>query len=236
MHYLCSGKCKKVFEMLYQSFSNENDDFSFFEDGLALVRKAMSRTSEDDDMILLDYDLYKGFSDVIYEVLNSKQLKIPLISIGEPERNETERVSWWISINELKYDVQTFHTLVPVLKKISASLEDIDFHGISENQTAAVPALPLKPVKRNFIEDFRKNNALPPSIYNLLAFLYKNRSHEISIDDIVEHLNIKGNNEKEKKNEAYAYSSRLRKFIDGTTSCKVELLRTRTGYYRLFLM
>lgn len=222
--------------MLYQSFSNENDDFSFFEDGLALVRKAMSRTSEDDDMILLDYDLYKGFSDVIYEVLNSKQLKIPLISIGEPERNETERVSWWISINELKYDVQTFHTLVPVLKKISASLEDIDFHGISENQTAAVPALPLKPVKRNFIEDFRKNNALPPSIYNLLAFLYKNRSHEISIDDIVEHLNIKGNNEKEKKNAAYAYISRLRKFIDGTTSCKVELLRTRTGYYRLFLM
>ena len=244
MHYLCSGKCKKVFEMLYQSFSNEKDLFNFYEDGLALMQSAVSRTSEE-SMILLDYELYKGFSDVIYDVLKARQLKTPVLLIGEPGRNERERVNRWISINELKYDVQNFHLLVPLLKKISSAVENLKIPSESHSAVpaaAAVPAvssataIPLKTVQRNFMAAFRKNASIPPSIYNLLDFLYKNRNRDVSIDEIADHMKIHGSTEKERKNTAYAYISRLRKAIASPDGCQVDVMRIRTGYYRLFFM
>ena len=188
----------------------------------------------------MDYDLYRNFTELIYDILNSKNLKIPLILVGDPKRNAVERMNYWVSINEFRYNIQTLHLMSPLFQKITEELDSPDLRnlifGNDVSETALELEAPVKNSRKNVLESFRKSNNLPPSIYNLLVFLFKNRSREVSVDEIARYMNISGENEKSRKNAVYAYISRLRKFIDCTPKCAIELRRTRTGYYRLFFM
>ena len=240
MHFLCCGKCKKVFEILYQGIAEGGDSFSFYEDGLSLINKAMIEKSES-GLIFMDYDLYKGFVNLIYDVLNSKNLKIPVILIGDPKRDVTERMNYWVSINEFKYGIQTLHLQAPLFKRISEALEspeikELIFKGErTEHISSAIAREPVKSNRKNLLISFRKKTILPPSIYNLLAFLYKNRCREVSVDEIAAYMKIGTKTEKSRRNAVYAYIARLRKCIGTNPTCSVEVLRTRTGYYKLFL-
>ena len=240
MHFLSSGKCKKVFEMLYRRVYNGGDKFSFFEDGLSLIREVLNEKNEA-AIIFMDYDLYKGFTDVIYDILKSKNLKIPIILIGDPKRKTTERMNFWVAVNEFQYDIQTLHLMTTLFKKITEALECSEIKKLifetdntGENSVLELSP-PVKTVKKNVLEPFRKDANLPPSIYNLLAFLFKRRCREVSVDEIASYMNINGTDEKSRKNAVYAYIAKLRKCIDCTPRCKLEVLRTRRGYYKLVL-
>lgn len=239
MHFLCTGKCKKVFEILYRRVFTTEDKFSFCKDGLSLVQEVLHEKNED-SIIFMDYDLYRNFTELIYDILNSKNLKIPLILVGDPKRNAVERMNYWVSINEFRYNIQTLHLMSPLFQKITEELDSPDLRnlifGNDVSETALELEAPVKNSRKNVLESFRKSNNLPPSIYNLLVFLFKNRSREVSVDEIARYMNISGENEKSRKNAVYAYISRLRKFIDCTPKCAIELRRTRTGYYRLFFI
>ena len=238
MHFLCSGKCKKVFEMLYRRVYNGGDKFSFFEDGLSLIREVLNEKNEI-SIIFMDYDLYKGFTDVIYDILRSKNLKIPIILIGDPKRKCSERMNFWLAINEFQYDIQTLHLMTPLFKKITEALECTEIKKLifETEKSGDIPSMelspPVKTVRKNVLEPFRKDANLPPSIYNLLAFLFKRRCHEVSVDEIARYMNINGSDEKSRKNAVYAYIAKLRKCIDGNPRCSLEVLRTRRGYYKL---
>jgi len=87
--------------------------------------------------------------------------------------------------------------------------------------------------EENPIEEMHKKSILPPSIYNLLSFLYKNRLREISLDEIEKHLHVESDSDKIRKNTVYAYIARARNCIEREPLCQLQLLRTRKGYYRL---
>lgn len=238
MHFLCTGKCKKVFELLYQKVFSGDDSFCFCDDGLCLIQ-AVLNADTDDAMIFMDYDLYKGFSGLFYDILKSRTLKIPLILVGDPVRNAVERMNYWVSINEFRYDVQNLHLMIPLFKKITATMDSPDLKSLVFAEAEKLPVLELAPFtkscRQNVLEAFRKDNKLPSSIYNLLAFLFKHRSREVSVEEIVLYMNISGDSEKSKRNAVYAYISKLRRIIDCAPHCTIELLRTRRGYYKLFL-
>lgn len=243
MCFVCSGKDRRLFDALYLRVAGQGDGFVFCEDGLSLLR-TMLFDSVPADVILLDYDLYKGFADFIFNLLDSKRLKIPLILIGGTDERGNALVSHWISENEFQYDVQDFHSMIPVFLKIAEALESDEVrlllaqNGSAEtcaggvNETAPQTA---KSAKRNMLADFRMENPCAPSVYKLLSFLYKNRRREISIEEIARHLNLSCGTEVARRNSVYSYISRLRKCLADTPMCAFELLRTRTGYYRLLM-
>lgn len=239
MLFLCSGKCKKLFEILYRQISVGCDKFNFYEDGMNLICAAIKEKS-DSALILVDYELYKGFIDTIYDILKSQNLKIPLILIDDPRHDTSERVNYWISINEFKYDIQTLHLLAPLFTKISEALELPAIKKLileySQDETPElVNFVPAKTCNLNLLSDFPQKNCLTPTIYSLLSFFYQNRCREVSIDEIASYMGINAQNDKSRRNAVYAYLARLRKFIERDSLGQVELLRTRTGYYKLFL-
>ncbi|MBQ8013274.1 MAG: hypothetical protein IJ257_02605 [Treponema sp.] len=240
MRFVCSGVNKKVFEFLYEEIYEDGDTLTYSPDILSLLRDLFFEKFYA-DIIFLEHENHKSFLDFIYYLLNSKDLKIPLIVIGNPEMDEQRRLGYWISENEFQYDVQNLHLLIPLFRKISSALESEVIKNL-----ICKPAEPLtadklskkiyeNTKKKSNLELFRGKNELPPSVYNLLLFLYKNRAREVSIEEIEMQLNIECKSKKIRKNAAYAYISRLRKCMKASPACELRLLRTRTGYYKLFL-
>ena len=236
MFIACSGQNQKMFGFLHRIFSDKNDVFVFCSDGLNLLQKLIFEKAQV-DLILLEYNFYKSFSDLIFNLLESKNLKIPIIFIGESNYNKSERLKRWIAENEFQYNIQNLHLLLPIFNKINAALDDEDVKNLFMNakDTTNYEFLPVKSPKKNLLENLRKKVNFSPAVYNLLSFLYKNRCREVSLEEIVCCLNLSAEAEKNRKNAAYSYISRLRKSLENVSLCTIKLIRTRVGYYRLIL-
>ena len=224
MRYICSGKSKKFFDILYGRIGEEGDSIRYCENSLILLRELVLDECSA-DMIFLEYEENKGFSDLIFNLLDSKNLKIPLILLCDYAKSEKERVNFWLSENEFKYDSPFLHPLIPIFRKISAAMECDDLKYFYSNNDE----------KDSLLEKIRQTNKLPPVAYNLLSFLYKNNDRDISIREIEKKLHISAESEKIRKNVVYAYLSKLRKCFEEIPRCTMELVRTRKGFYRLFL-
>lgn len=235
---MCSGRNQKVFEMLYEMISEAGDEFVFYEDLLRLLDMVVFGGAKS-DMLLLDYELHRKSVDFVYNLLESTKLKIPVIMIGGPEVSSDVQIAKWVSENEFRYDIQNLHYLLPLFKKIySAEKSDALKKLISDSSKTSADFSELKlreKPARNLMETFRKNTDMPPSIYNLLIFLYKRHGKEVSIDEILGHLEQSHESGKFCRESAYSYIARLRKCIKTSPFCDIELMRTRTGYYKLFL-
>ncbi|MBR1722804.1 MAG: helix-turn-helix domain-containing protein [Treponema sp.] len=228
MFFLCSGRNEGPFKILFDKVSVKSDSYLFCQNGLSLLDELlMSRTRA--DLIILEWDLYRTFSDVIFNVLKSKNMKIPLILIGKKESDCGKLLADWISLNELKYDIQILESCYQVLKRISLAVELLD---MGRNVQVQVP---LKKKNRNTIEIFAIKNSLSPSAVKLFTYLYKNRLREVSVAEIASFMKIQGSDAIAVRNATYSYISRLRKCIEKTYSCSVKIMRTRSGHYKLFL-
>lgn len=240
MRIVCSGRSRRWFKNLYQKICGDKDSFLFFGSALALLHKLISETVRA-DVLLLDYDLYHGFAGLFFEMLRSGDLEIPILLVGHGRTSD--RVQGWLCENELHYDTQTMHRVIPLLQKINEALEsggmdDLFLSADGDEMRACSferARLQASPQKMNPIEQLRRKTDLPPSSYNLLKFMYKNRRREISIEEIETHIQIEGGSDAARKNTAYSYISRLRKCIEKSPRCEMEIIRTRKGFYRLFL-
>lgn len=238
MCFICSGRNRKVFEMLYEMISKVGDEFVFYEDLLLLLDMVVFGGIKS-DLLLLDYELHWKSIDFIYNLFESNKLAIPVIMIGGPELPVDAQVGKWISENEFRYDTQNLHYLIPLFRKIFSAEKSDELKKLmpdSKKTSAASNELRLRerPL-RNLMESFRKNADMPPSIYNLLIFLYKRHGKEVSIDEILSYLNQNHSSGMFCRKSAYSYIARLRKCIKSSPFCDIELMRTRTGYYKLFL-
>ena len=247
MCYVCSGQNKKIFELLYKRFATETDTFVYFDSGMDLL-SSLTSGAVHADILLLDFTVYKSFCDFIYDFLKSRNLKIPIILLGKFLTSEKNLPARWISENEFRYETQTLHTLAPVLKKINNALSDEaieryfsryrysdEANSLWFEKIAAAGEKQKITKSKNLIEFVRRKTNLPPSVFNLFKFLYKNRRREVSIEEIEKVMNITSKCEKIKKNAAYAYISRLRKSIEKLPEDIIELVRTRKGYYKLIV-
>lgn len=233
MFFACSGKTRGEFEELCKKICGKGDSVVFYASGLELLQKIVVNPRRT-DLILLDYEFYKGFANLIFDVLKSRDIKIPVIMIGKTLANKKLCTEVWIAENEFRYDVQNFHMLRPVLDRISLAFSSIEEKMPDEiSPSLKTEDLRLASREENPIEEMHKKSILPPSIYNLLSFLYKNRLREISLDEIEKHLHVESESDKIRKNTVYAYIARARNCIEREPLCQLQLLRTRKGYYRL---
>lgn len=237
MRIVCSGNNKKVFETLFHLIGKSDDVFGFFKDGLLLL-KSIVYDSKLPDLIILEYETYRNFTDFIYNVLKAKKLIIPVILIGIPELKSEALACHWLAENEYLYDVHNLHPMIPLFRKIADALDLSElkslhtedyvcdlFHSF-ENHDEAI---------QSPMEHFRQNKSFSPVIFNLLDYMYKNRSREVSLSEIGDLLNINTADEKRRKNIVYSYIARLRKNMNEKSVRGLKVLRTRTGYYKLFL-
>ncbi|MBQ9206836.1 MAG: helix-turn-helix domain-containing protein [Treponema sp.] len=237
MCFVCSGRSRNAFKILFQKISDTRDGFVFYDTGLSLL-KGLSSCNSSDTLIMLDYDLYKGFSDFIFDFLRVKQLKIPMILIGNPLRDARNSPERWICENELQYDVQTLHTLQPLLKKISCQFETEEIQSLFKNicpvsENSPPTLLKTESEKINPVEMLRRSVDLPPSIFHIFSYFYKNRRREVSLIEIENLLALKSDSSVVRKNSAYSYISRLRKYMENSATCTFRLIRTQKGFYQL---
>ena len=222
MRFVCLGRNQKFFEFLCQMICGEEDKFVFFADGLSLLRDIFLGFLAA-DLILLDWDFYKEFSDFIFGLFESKNLKIPMIFIGG-ELVGSGRICHWFSINEFQYDIQSLHPMIPTFQKIDAALESDEVKNLLSEKKFG---------ESDIVELCRRGMILPPSVLKFFSFLWRNRRREVSLEEIARKLNLASLSEKSKKNAVYSYIARLRKYIKKISACELEIVRTRTGFYRL---
>ncbi|WP_294429768.1 hypothetical protein [uncultured Treponema sp.] len=246
MRFLCSGRERKPFEVLCGLLSDERVSLDFCEDGLSLLQKVILGAHHP-DVIILDYALYKGFSELIFNLLASKNLIIPVLLFGEKVQGKDAMIANWISDNELHFNNQTFHDKILLFNKISLALQNDELKSLLytppllkndfEDLPASLPSekLIVKSKRENLLEHVLNKNSFSPSVFHLLSFMYKNRRREVSIDEISSCLDLSGKSEKSRKNVTYAYISRLRKSLMKIPLCPLCLVRPRTGFYRLIL-
>ena len=228
MFFLCSGRSEGLFKILFDKISQKSDSYFFCKNGLSLLNELLLSKSVV-DLIILEWEPYRTFADVIFNVLESRNMKIPLILIGKKESNCDKRLSDWISLNELKYDMQLPELFYQILERISSVIDLLDMRDDDE------APVPLKSPGKNAIEFFATRNPLSPALVKLFTYMYKNRLREVSLSEIASFMKIQGTDATAVKNATYSYISRLRKCIEKTYSCGVKVTRTRSGYYKLFL-
>ena len=67
MCFVCSGKNEQIFKRLYEEISEENDRFYFYESALDLIKDVTLKNIAA-DLILLEYKIFKGFSEMLYMI------------------------------------------------------------------------------------------------------------------------------------------------------------------------
>ena len=239
MRFVCSGRNRNSFKLLYDKVSDEGDGFFFYEKGLELLN-SLSSIDGADALIFLDEEIYKGFLGFVYDFLRVKDWKIPILMIGETIFSETHRAEKWVAENEFQYDIQTLHLLVPVLRKISSALDCHEFRKnfVTKNTMLFERVNPVETQKirknnLNPVESLRRALNLPPTVFNLFHFLFVNRCREVGVEEIEKLLQLKVQSEKTRKNSAYSYISRLKKCIEKVQNFNFRVIRTRKGFYKL---
>ena len=229
MKFVCAGKNKVLFERLYSEIFEIGDSFYYYEDGLELLNDLSSQRISP-DLVLLEQKLYKSFLPLFYEVLKSKEVKIPLILLGVHTPNGENQVPLWISENEFQYDIQTMHTMIPILKKIDEKSAILWKKADSLEKSSFKES-----ISEDFIENFSRKNSLTPAISSLLSFFCENKFRDVSLEEIEEKVTLLSNTDLSRKNVAYANISRLRKNLNKIPKCPLDLIRTKKGCYRLII-
>ena len=223
--FVCSGKNERIFKRLYEEISEENDRFYFYESALDLIKDVTLKNIAA-DLILLEYKIFKGFSEMLYMILKGQSIKLPVILL-DFRRAIQNSVVKWVSENEFVLEMQVSDKIIEILKKIEAFIlaENIfdDFPDNEQKNPPKEKQIPLKTFD------------LPPATNNLLSYFYQNRSREISLEEIENFLNIKTKSKLMRRNVAYSYISRLRKNCDSGCQ-KMKIIRPRKGFYQLLIL
>ena len=200
---------------------NDGDDFLFYESGLELI-KDLSSGYVSPDLILLEYKVFRNFEDVMYRLLKSMDLKIPVVMTG-PSCQSRLALARCVSENEFALDFQIPCQTIRKIEKICTFIrEKCIFDDLSEivlNENT----VPLK--------DFE----LPPVENNLLAFFYENRSRELSVEELEKQLDVKAESKIVRKNVVYSYISRLRNDFNKNLLSQMKIVRTKKGFYQLII-
>ena len=102
MCFVCSGKNEQIFKRLYEEISEENDRFYFYESALDLIKDVTLKNIAA-DLILLEYKIFKGFSEMLYMILKGQSIKLPVILL-DFRRAIQNSVVKWVSENEFVLD------------------------------------------------------------------------------------------------------------------------------------
>lgn len=225
MELIFTSRNRLFFEAFKKIFCSENDSIIFYDEIVNLASDLMSGKVSP-RIILVDGFYFLPFKKFIFRFLNDFEREIPTIFL-DGEVPKEKRAARWLSEIELCFDNPSYHHLIPVLEKIEKII-------CLPACVKAIEAGSKKILKKTEKLDLRQKILLAPINHLLYKFFFKNRRRIVYLDEIAEILNLKPNDEKNRKNTVYAYVSRFRKSI-ADLDCQYELLRICKGGYQLVL-
>lgn len=225
MELIFTSRNRLFFETFKKIFCSENDSIIFYDEIVNLASDLMSGKVSP-RIILVDGFYFLPFKKFIFRFLNDFEREIPTIFL-DGEVPKEKRAARWLSEIELCFDNPSYHHLIPVLEKIEKII-------CLPACVKAIEAGSKKILKKTEKLDLRQKILLAPINHLLYKFFFKNRRRIVYLDEIAEILNLKTNDEKNRKNTVYAYVSRFRKSI-ADLDCQYELLRICKGGYQLVL-
>lgn len=225
MNFIFTSRNRSFFEAFSRIFCSDEDKINFYYEIVELSSDLLSGKISP-DIIIVDGFYFLQFKNFIFRFLNDFEREIPTIFLDENVPKQA-RAAKWLSEIELCFDRPSYHHLIPVLEKIERIID----------LPACKVAIENGREKLKEKSEFFRLNAkflLAPVNYLLYEYFFKNRKRVVYLDEIAEILKLQKDDEKDLKNEVYAYVSRFRKSI-ADSDCHYELLRICKGGYQLVL-
>ena len=219
----------------------ENDTVQcFFQDDWIKLHDSIYNSMEVPDLFICDFALLAGDYFNIFRFLETAGCSAPVIYYNDPIPADEDRVEYWITQNKNHYKSQIKSELIPELNKINEFIKDPE---IRKHIALLQPAIPVG--TENLVDStkyreidlvaFRRRNNLPPSIYNLLVFMYNNRARPMTLKELSK-VTFQGNkNSLKKEASVYSYISRLKKSIKNDKFTDMSILCSGNGNYELLV-
>ena len=192
-------------------------------------------------MIACDFALAGSSYFNLAQSIREMGKSIPVVYYNDPLPKDEERVSHWISQNELNLKEGVSDEVREVFHELNLAVTD---PRIRRHISILQPALPVgfdassykTSEKEIDLLDFRLRKKLTPVMFSLFEFMYKNRRKDLSIKEIARVLFKKKKSFFLRRNTCvYAYISRLRCLIENDLIVKIKIIRSSRGCYRMIV-
>lgn len=210
------------------------------------------------DLIICDYKLHSATFNLyphLKEIFKKSNKITPAIFYNDPNFDDNNRVQKWIEQNIIAFeDKQDFDYLIPNLQKLNdiLCLPDIATNvsllkhslpndvSTEKKQSNDKTSVADKTIDINL---YRRQTGMPPTMFKLFKFMYEHLNQEISVKQLAQEISKDNKNsfpflfqkkEKEiKEATIYSYISRLKKYIEKSDYINIEIVRIRTGFYKM---
>lgn len=207
-------------------------------DSWPLLFRSLGKKELKIDMIVSDFKFMASESFNLFESIKEMGRKIPVIFYNDPFPSDNERISCWIRLNELNYKFifpsECIRTL-SVLNEIISGLQSRAFapRPVSFPVHSSLSPVPVQEIN---VAEFRARNNLSPVMFRLFEFLYKNRTREISLEEIGKTLFTEKGAAPARSSVVYSYISRLRIHVENDNVSKIKIIRSSAGCYKLVVL
>lgn len=205
-------------------------------DSWPLLFRSLGKKELKIDMIVSDFKFMASESFNLFESIKEMGRKIPAIFYNDPFPSDNERISCWIRLNELNYRfifpsecIRTLSVLNEIISGLQTRATRPVFFPVHKSLS------PRQSPEIN-VAEFRARNNLSPVMFRLFEFLYKNRTREISLEEIGKALFTEKGAASARSSVVYSYISRLRIHVENDNVSKIKIIRSSAGCYKLVVL
>lgn len=222
---------------------NRLNDFGYHgyiqDDWLGLDNDLHSTTKKV-DLLVCDFSYAGNASINFFEIVKQTGNNVPVIFYNDPLPDDDERVAWWIMQNENAYNTILPENTIELLNRLNSLICDSK---IRPHISLLQPPVPLayKDLRQNTpyreldLYQFRRRTGIPPSMFSLFQYMYKNRTRDFTLMELSKALFKKRGRARESINSVYSYISRLKKYIEKDTESRIDIIRTSMGRYEMIV-
>lgn len=188
-------------------------------------------------MIVSDFKYMARGLFNLFETIKELGRKIPVIFYNDPFPFDSERISFWIRLNELSYKSAFPSECIRILSSLSEAIAAIHVQKPAARSEPLVllPDFRVNSCKEIDMGEFRARSKLSPVLFRLFEFMYKNRAREIPLEEIGGALFI-GKKSSVHSSVVYSYISRLRAQLGSGSASRVRIIRSSAGCYKMVVL
>ncbi len=189
------------------------------------------------DMIVSDFKYMARGLFNLFESIRELGMKIPVIFYNDPFPFDSERIPFWIRLNEMSYKSVFPSECIRILSVLNEAIAAVHVQKPAAHPGSSVllPDFCVDSCKEIDMGEFRARSKLSPVLFRLFEFMYKNRAREIPLEEIGGALFT------EKKSSVhssvvYSYISRLRAQLECGSASRVRIIRSSAGCYKMVVL
>lgn len=190
------------------------------------------------DMIVSDFKYRSRGLFNLFETIRELGRKIPVIFYNDPFPFDSERISFWVRLNELSYKSAFPSECIRILTALSEAIAAIQVRKPAAHPSALslLPDFCVNSCKEIDMGEFRAKSKLSPVLFRLFEFMYKNRAREIPLEEIGGALFTKKYSSSVHSSVVYSYISRLRAQLGSGSASRVRIIRSSAGCYKMVVL